>query len=848
MEHSKLRLMEPTSYGISNKIQCLILLESSLRRWMRFVRRRKCRIFIANTHRLLADELAIYYFVRKCFYRFVGRLKARLTSMQRWKAATRRVKLKEKFPDRITLKKQQRLSFQYWYLSHKVIKYKKMFFMKVLIKVVRVRKLVRALHVRYLRNAFFRWIRRSRWPLVEAKYKNRVYSVPIKRLRLGVLCRYAQLSMHVKAHNYHVARVFRKIIERARTFVRNVSTHRNGKHQLRRNLLFYAVKKLYRNFQLLLNCPKHLTMSEKHYEERNKRPVYIRWLHYVFQHKRALNLYNRGQNYFIRTILKYFLTRSQKLQYISTCRERAIVFQMSRGVANAVSMWTKRVSFFQCCSNSVKKADFYFRFSRLQQFRKQVKRSFKQICSMKNSFFLRRQRSLSRYLKFWHLYAKQVSYFRLVNKMIRFHHSFRRLLLRTKQHHAQHISEERAHNRFEYLVFRKTFRRMCQYYRRRKSLRINYKTCRQIWGLNGVGKNQDAHPCSRMGQAFFMWRNVSSKASCVRKSAECAVSSISRRRVLNKIMNHWEEISGFTSCKYQVLSRKFSDWVYFHHVNLQLKLSDEIICVGRRHLIDVKLKYCLRRWLNITRQHVQQKIRFSVVRQNNYRSAAEVARLSVRIRLFRTKFIFLAWMDLNANRRYEMNKILIRMQLKSYFRQWTCLCYARYIKCSLDHENMTMSPAACCLTQYSRLSGISGKFYRRMLSQSTSNSHTGGRFDFAGCDRNNASLITLSPSVHDITINDSSSVLFSNDPTAHNVSNTITGVKHHKSVVNFHPAVCTSASVEKSPPRSYLAYHLYKLREREKNGRTASTKVSRNRKNNTHGGRHKTKRITDGTN
>ena len=154
-------------------------------------------------------------------------------------------------------------------------------------------------------------------------------------------------------------------------------------------------------------------------------------------------------------------------------------------------------------------------------------------------------------------------------------------------------------------------------------MRINYRTCRQIWGLSGIGKDQNAHPCSIMGQAFYTWRNFFSLSSKVRDTAVVLGRSIERKYLLDKYMNCWEDIHGNASCKRKILNRKFADWVYINRLKTQVKLSDEIVNSGRRQLNDIKLKHCLRRWLDTARLRVQQKVTDFIMRRNNFSLAAE---------------------------------------------------------------------------------------------------------------------------------------------------------------------------------------------------------------------------------
>ena len=262
---------------------------------------------------------------------------------------------------------------------------------------------------------------------------------------------------------------------------------------------------------------------------------------------------------------------------------------------------------------------------------------------------------------------------------------------------------------------------MCSYIhrfgRRRKVLRINYKTCRQIWGLNGVGRNEHAHPCSSMGQAFYIWRATASRSMYVRGKATIIGHSINGKHLLRKYMSHWEEIHGFSSCKYQIMNRRFADWVYFKHLRSQGKLSNEIVCIGKRHLDSVKIKHSLRKWLFLTRQNALQDLNDFRMRRDNFLLAAKVANESYKIRIFRIKMIFVAWTGINAERRCEMRRILLQNRIQLIFHRWKHACYNHYIKHALKSAHAPTSPVASLAVHYSRLSSISSKFHRQTLAE-----------------------------------------------------------------------------------------------------------------------------------
>ena len=156
----------------------LITLKHALRRWVQFLVERKRRhVFVTRSrtksYKFLANELAIYYFVRKCFFRFVGKMRKGMSISRGWRAATIRmnVRFKEKFSDIVTLRKKQRLYFQYWHLSHKIDRGKMKVIIRTFVQMSRLSKLVRSFMLRCLRTALVRWRRRSRWPLVESYYR-----------------------------------------------------------------------------------------------------------------------------------------------------------------------------------------------------------------------------------------------------------------------------------------------------------------------------------------------------------------------------------------------------------------------------------------------------------------------------------------------------------------------------------------------------------------------------------------------------------------------------------------------------------------------------------------------------
>lgn len=505
------------------------------------------------------------------------------------------------------------------------------------------------------------------------------------------------------------------------------------------------------------------------------------------------------------------LSRGQTMRKITENIEKAATFNVCKEASNAVIAWSKRSYLLKHFTESYEKADFQFRLFQLRRFRRYLRRSIKQVCSMKNSRSLKIQRSLSQCLRFWQFFTVHIKHFRLVRTMIQFHNSFRCLMVRTQQQNEQLVNRERAKFRFEYLAFRKTFRKFGQYSRRRKILRISYKTFRQIWDLSGIGKDQNAHPCSAMGQVFYTWQNVASKSLNAKKNAALIGHSIERKILLEKCMNHWEELHGSASCKYKILGRNFANWTYIHTLNTQVKLSNEIVNIGRRLLHSIKLKHCVLRWLNITRQHSQQKTADYIVRRDNFRLAAETAKKYIKNRVFRAKIIFVAWVNLNASRRYEMRGILLRRRLKLFYHLWIRSCYSHYIKYSLERELTSMSPTAPSPIHYKRLSSISGKFYKRFSLQPSSYFHA---CRHSNGDRSNSSLITHSPSIHDITINETNSVWSGADLGASSVSNVITGRSLDKTIAN-NPTVFANASISnKSPPRTYLASHLRKLKER----------------------------------
>ena len=77
----------------------LITLKHALRRWVQFLVERKRRhVFVTRSrtksYKFLANELAIYYFVRKCFFRFVGKMRKGMSISRGWRAATIRMNVR----------------------------------------------------------------------------------------------------------------------------------------------------------------------------------------------------------------------------------------------------------------------------------------------------------------------------------------------------------------------------------------------------------------------------------------------------------------------------------------------------------------------------------------------------------------------------------------------------------------------------------------------------------------------------------------------------------------------------------------------------------------------------------
>ena len=145
--------------------------------------------------------------------------------------------------------------------------------------------------------------------------------------------------------------------------------------------------------------------------------------------------------------------------------QRALTYKSCKNAGNNILAWKKRAAMLVHYKLGWQEADVRFCLNRLQYLKRIMKCAIMQTCSMKNAHFFRQQRCLSNAVRFWHVYTAQIKRFCLVRMMMKFHYSFKRLLLQTQRTMIQRVQKVRAQFRFEYVACRKTFRKLGRYTR-----------------------------------------------------------------------------------------------------------------------------------------------------------------------------------------------------------------------------------------------------------------------------------------------------------------------------------------------------------------------------------------------
>ena len=366
---------------------------------------------------LVAEQLANYYFVRKCFFYFINRMRRRVHLSKNIRRATLTQELRNKLMLPLIWNRKQKLYLKYWCSKHRVKRSRMKSALRAMVISAKMRKVLKALVMRYLITAFQRWRRRAKWPLAERLFQIHTVKKALNQLeenRSG--SKHNRLTCR-KAMGYRKYKIYKRFVFH---MVLNVywsqSLFRGGR-QFHLLTLRHSLRQMLRRAEEGRLHSERMCVAKACKRSRCRQIAISAWIDYMNRSDSAAMRAYQADRHLSRKWLRVFHRRRTQRDI---SHDIASIHLFLKRTFRGFSIWTK--FHFSCrrIEGGFSRGKLHFAHVMTRKFMKRVTSQVHQLCSLKNASSFYYGRRFSMYLGFLKLYSHLVKRFRSLTLTLTF--------------------------------------------------------------------------------------------------------------------------------------------------------------------------------------------------------------------------------------------------------------------------------------------------------------------------------------------------------------------------------------------------------------------------------------------